>query len=301
MSRESLRSPGIRGVLRFLLALVGPLVVLWGVTMAFMALNESSYIYFPAPLPPGVDPGRAGLAFEDVELVLDGETTVHGWWLPGPGDAAAPAVLFFHGNAGSLAGRIPLFERLLRLPVPPAGVLAIDYPGYGRSTGRPSERALHASARLAREHLARHRGIPPDRLILYGRSLGAAVALHSATALPPAGLVLEVPFLSVPALARVHYPFLPGLGLLVRQRFDNERAIARLTAPLLVLFGTADTIVPPSHPRRLAGLSPTPTTLVPLPGAGHDDTWTHPTWTPAWTRFLRQLGFPPGRPPEARR
>ncbi len=281
----------LRGLLRFVAALLGPLVVLWVLVVGYMALNESSYIFFPEPLPAGMDPGRAGLAFEDVELPVDG-ATVHGWWLPGPGGPEAPAVLFFHGNAGNLGGRIGLLAQLVRLPL--AGVLAIDYPGYGRSTGKPSEKALYAAARAAREHLIATRGIPAERLVLYGRSLGSAVALRTAADHPAAGVVLGVPFLSIPALARVHYPYIPGIAHLVRQRFDNERTVARLRVPLLIIYGPEDTVVPPDQPRRLAELSPSPTTLVPIPGAGHDDTWSRDpgTWRAAWLEFLERLPPP---------
>ena len=275
-------------VLRVLMALLGPLVVVWVLTVSYMALNESSYIFFPEPLAPGQDPAAVGLSFEDVQLPLDGTTTVHGWWIPGPGGPEAPVVLFLHGNAGSLGGRLGILASLVHLPRPLGGVLAIDYPGYGRSTGKPSERSLAASARRARDHLVGDRGVTPDRLVLYGRSLGAAVALRTAVEHPCAGVVLGVPFLSIPALARVHYPWIPGLGLLVRQRFDNGALMPRLRVPHLILYGPEDRIVPPSHPRRLHGLATVPGVLVPIPGAGHDDTWSRDpaVWTHAWVEFL---------------
>jgi len=272
----------------------------WAVIVGYMALNESAYIFRPTTsVEAGQNPGRVGLAWEEVWIPLHDGTKVHAWWLPGPGGPDAPVVLYLHGNGGYLGGRLGVLRALLSLKTPLAGVLAPDYPGYGESGGSPSEAGCYETAQRCYETLRDDRGIPPERIVLFGRSLGAAVALHTAVKNPCAGLVLGVPFLSIPRLAEVYYPWIPGLGLFVRQRFDNERMMPRLRVPLLVIQAPRDTEVPPEHESRLHELARVPKRLVAIPGAGHNDTYSRAPeiWDDAWSGFLGSLGFPRDQEP----
>jgi uncharacterized protein len=187
---------------------------------------------------------------------------LHGWWVP----ATAPSigqVLLFHGNAGNIGDRVPHVALLSE-----AGfdVLAFDYRGYGRSTGRASERGTYEDARAAHDALI---GRNPTRTIYLGESLGGAVALELATERPPAGLILQSAFTSVRAMARLHYPFIPRA--LVPDAYPSLDLIRGLRAPLLVLHGSDDPIVPLMEGEALYEAAPEPKRLEVFPGVGHND------------------------------
>ncbi|MFN2387075.1 MAG: alpha/beta hydrolase, partial [Thermoanaerobaculia bacterium] len=194
--------------------------------------------------------------------------------------------LYFHGNAGNVSHRLDRSKRLVdRFGV---DILLLDYRGYGRSEGRPSEAGLYRDARAAYAEALR-RGFPPDRIVLFGESLGCSVAVQLATEKPSAGLVLETPFLSVPALARKYYPMVPGF--VIRTRFDSEKKIAGVAAPKLFIQAENDEIVPGNHARRLHELAPPPKELYRIPRAGHNDTYVAggEDYLRAWERFLRSI------------
>jgi alpha-beta hydrolase superfamily lysophospholipase len=184
-----------------------------------------------------------------------------------PVAAAGAAVLVCNGNGGNRAMRAALAAGLARMGV---AVLLFDYRGYGGNPGRPSEEGLAADARAAAGYLASRPEVDPDRVVYYGESLGAAVALRLATERPPAALVLRSPFASLAEVGRVHYPVLP-VSWLLRDRFDAAALAARLEAPLLVVAGGRDRIVPVGHSRRLFAAAPEPKRLVVLDGADHND------------------------------
>ena len=171
-----------------------------------------------------------------------------------------------HGNAGSIADRV-LHAELLAA----AGfdVLLVDYRGYGASSGRPSEAGTYLDARAARRELLRLPGVDVRRVVYLGESLGAAVALELALDDPPRGLVAHTAFTSVRDLARLHYPVIPAA--VVPDAYPSLRRIAQLRAPLLVVHGDRDDIVPLSHGRALHAAAPEPKALEVLPGAGHND------------------------------
>jgi uncharacterized protein len=183
--------------------------------------------------------------------------------------ATAPTighVLFCHGNGGNIGDRAPHASLLAA-----AGfdVLLFDYRGYGRSPGRPSEDATYADARAARAALLAMDGVDPARVLYLGESLGAAVALELAIAHPPAALILQSPFTSIRDIARVHYPFIPRA--LVPQAYPSLDRIPQLRAPLLVLHGARDPVVPLMHGEELFHLAAEPKRLEVFPGAGHND------------------------------
>ena len=149
------------------------------------------------------------------------------------------------------------------------GVLFVEYRGYGGNPGQPCEKGLYADAEAAADFLAT-RAITADRLVLWGESLGSAVAVDLALRRSVAAIVLEAPFTSIAALARQHYPFVPA-ALLVRDRFDAAARIVRLAAPLLVLHGGRDRIVPQRCGRRLLAAAPQPKEAWFAPLAGHND------------------------------
>jgi fermentation-respiration switch protein FrsA (DUF1100 family) len=221
-------------------------------------------LYFPARAILQT-PAAAGLPFADVTFQAEDGERLHGWWVP----ASAPSlghVLLCHGNAGNVGDRV---AHLALLSAAGFDVLAFDYRGYGRSTGRPSEHGLHRDARAGRRALLEQEGVDPTRVLYLGESLGGAVALRLALEQRPAGVILQSAFTSVRDMARKHYPFIPPA--LVPDAYPSLEAIARLEAPLLVLHGDRDDIVPPMHGEALLEAAPGPKRLHVFAGAGHND------------------------------
>jgi pimeloyl-ACP methyl ester carboxylesterase len=214
------------------------------------------------------------------ELAIDTEDgeRLHGWWVrSGAPDAAH--VLLCHGNGGNVSDRVP---HIAYLTAAGFDVLAFDYRGYGRSTGRPSEAGTYRDARAARRALLARAG--SDRMLYLGESLGAAVALELAHHHPPAGLILQSPFTSIRDMARVHYPLVPRA--LVPDAYPSLRLIRELTMPLLVLHGERDDIVPLLHGEELHEAATCPKRLVRFPDAGHNDL-VGPEWAAAIAAWAR--------------
>lgn len=220
-------------------------------------------IYFPsrAPVPPvaAVLPGG-----EDVVLDTEDGLRLGAWFLPARTNGAA--VLVCNGNAGDRMLRAPLAAALSSAGV---SVLLLDYRGYGGNPGRPSEEGLAADARSARVFLAGRPEVDPGRIAYFGESLGAAVAVRLALESPPAALVLRSPFTSLTDVGRLHYPWLPVAALLA-DRYPSISRIAQVAAPLLVIAGERDTLVPADLSRRLYERAGEPKRFVLVPGADHN-------------------------------
>jgi fermentation-respiration switch protein FrsA (DUF1100 family) len=214
---------------------------------------------------PGEDftPAQLGITAEDVFLRSGGDVRIHAYWLPAPG--ADRAFLFLHGNAGNASHRLPNAAALQRLG---AHVLLLDYRGYGKSDGRPSEKGAYADARAALAHVTGTREVPEERVVVFGRSLGGAVAVDLARGRPLAGLILESTFTSVADMAGGLKPF----AVLAGRPFDSAAKIAEVRCPLLFFHGDADGIVPHTLGRRLFERAPEPKAFETLRGAGHNDT-----------------------------
>ncbi len=198
---------------------------------------------------------------ESVFLDTEDGVRIHAAWLPAPG--ATRALLFLHGNAGNLFHRIPNALALTRLDT---SVLLLDYRGYGLSEGTPTEAGAFSDARAGLAHLTGERGFAEERVALFGRSLGAAVAVDLARGRALAGMILESAF---PSIADVMGP---PISLFLRGRFDSTRKIAEVRAPLLFFHGDRDAIVGIGLGRRLYELAPEPKAFETLRGAGHNDT-----------------------------
>jgi len=223
-----------------------------------------SLLYFPSRAI--IDtPERAGLDFRDLTLETDDGERLHGWWIAGGSDSLGH-LLLCHGNAGNVGDRV-LHAALLTA----AGfdLLLFDYRGYGRSSGRPDEQGTYRDARAALRCLLAQPGVDPARVFYLGESLGGAVALDLALQRAPAGLVLLSAFTGVRELARLHYPFVPRS--LVPDAYPTLRRIQQLRAPLLVLHGDRDEIVPVSQGRALFEAAPEPKHMHVFPGLGHND------------------------------
>ena len=238
-------------------------------SLGLLWLFQRRLLYFPTPGP--VPPAASAITgAEDVAFDTADGLRLHGWFVPPAGavdNPARPAVLVCNGNGGDRSMRAPLAAALSRMGL---AVLLFDYRGYGGNPGHPTEEGLAADARAALGYLAGRPGVDPARIVYFGESLGAAVALRLATERAPAALVLRSPFASLAEVGRRHYPVLP-VSLLLRDRYDSAALAGRLDAPLLVVAGGRDRIVPASHSRRLFDAAPQPKRLVVLEGADHND------------------------------
>lgn len=225
-------------------------------------LNAS--LYFPSR---GIDrtPASAGLTYRDVALTTDDGERLHGWWIERRAPALGP-VLLCHGNAGNVGDRVAHADVLTR-----AGfdVLLFDYRGYGSSSGRPDEQGTYRDARAALRWLLGRPDVDPARVLYLGESLGGAIALELALEQPPAGLVLLSAFTSVRDMARIHNRLIPTA--FVPDAYPSLRLIADLQAPVLVLHGEDDMIVPVEHARALYDAAPDPKRLRIVSGVGHND------------------------------
>lgn len=209
-------------------------------------------------------PARIGLDFEEVWLNAADGVRIHGWYVPHP--RARGTLLFFHGNAGNIGDRLESLGIFHRLGL---NTLIIDYHGYGKSGGSTGEAESYRDAEVAWRHLVDTRRIPPKSIVLFGRSMGGAVAAWLAARVAPAGLILESTFTSIPDMAAKVYPFFP-VRLLARIRLDAKASLAGVRAPVLVIHSADDEIVPLAQGRALFDAAPEPKSFLELRG-GHND------------------------------
>ncbi len=201
-------------------------------------LFEERFIFIPVRYPEG-DWSPSELAYEDVWIASSDGITIHGWYIPHPEPVAT--IHWSHGNTGNITHRaeeVRYWQRFL-----PVSVLLYDYRGYGRSEGHPSEEGLYDDARASYHWLRQNKGIPPEQIVLFGRSLGTSVASYLASCEPHACLILEAGFTSAVAMGELMFPWLP-IGRFLRNRFDTLSRISDYTGRLLVIHGTDDSVIP---------------------------------------------------------
>jgi hypothetical protein len=177
-------------------------------------------------------------------------------------------LLWFHGNGGNISYELDGLARMHR-----AGLASFifDYRGYGQSTGQPSEAGVYRDARAAYEYAVNGLGVPPELLVLFGRSLGGAVAADLALQVPARAIILDGAFTSVGEMANYHYRWLPGTGRYAH-KFDTAGKLAQIAMPKLIIHGENDRVVPFTMGQRLFESAPPPKEFYPIPGAGHEDT-----------------------------
>jgi len=226
-------------------------------------LGQRRLMYFPDRI--RTLPADVGLPNVEERALKtpDGERVIAWYGKARPGE---PTLLYFHGNAGSLAARI---ERIRRFMGEGWGVYMMAYRGYGGGTGSPTETANVADARLAYGALVQE-GVDPASIILYGESLGTGVAVRLATERPAAGLILDAPFTSIVDVAALAYPYLP-VRYVLKDRYESEKYIAQVHMPLLILHGERDPVIPVAMGRALLALANEPKRLATFPNAGHSD------------------------------
>ena len=240
------------------------LVAVWLVLLLALFLAQRMILFRPDTTRP--DLARAGVPLIRATTVTTADRlTLLAWYLP-PATAADPVVLYLHGNAGHIghrAWRLPAFAAL------GWGVMLLEYRGYGGNPGSPSEFGLRLDARAGLDALGAM-GFPPDHILLWGESLGTGLAVGLAAEQSVAGVILESPYTSIAAIARSRYPFVP-VKLLLQDPFDSLSRIGGLKAPLLVMHGARDRVVPVAMGRALFAAAPEPKVLWVCDTAGHDD------------------------------
>ncbi len=219
-------------------------------------------------------PDDAGMPYETVRLDTDDGETLHGWWIPAgdvsretsSGASATKTLLFFHGNAGNISGRLESVKQFHELGL---NVLIVDYRGYGQSSGTPSEAGIYRDAEACWRHLTEEKGLAPQKLVVFGRSMGGGPATWLAAQEPPGALILESVFTNVPDVGAHHYSFLPVRALATNQ-FDNESRVAEIKVPKLHIHSGEDRVVPFALGRRVYEAAAEPKQFLEIEG-GHND------------------------------
>ncbi|HEY3129175.1 MAG TPA: alpha/beta hydrolase [Acidobacteriota bacterium] len=251
---------------------------------ALVMLFEEKFIYFPVKYPGGiwgverlsVVKAETTFKLEDCHFTAADGVNLHGWYctpyrktegvlIPNQSDMT---LLWFHGNAGNISHRYEMTMMLMDLPV---CVFIIDYRGYGKSEGSPSEQGLYYDAQGAWDYLLSRRGILPSRIVIFGDSLGSAPAIDLASKVRPAGLIVQSGFTSAPDMAAAVMPFLPRF--LMRTKMDSVHKIPSVRCPKLFIHSPADEIVPYKLGRRLFDSAPEPKEFYEIANAPHNETY----------------------------
>lgn len=258
--------------------------IAYGAVMALVFFFQSRLVFYPEVGREVVlSPQTFGLKFESVDIrTADGET-LHAWWVPA--DEARGTVLFFHGNAGNISHRLDYLLMLNRMGFT---TLIVDYRGYGRSTGSPSEEGTYRDAEAAWNYLRGARSVRPQNLVIAGESLGAAVATWLAARVGPRAVVLLSTFTSATDLGAQIYWFLP-VRLISRLGYDNAENLKRIKAPVFIAHSRDDDIIPYSHGRKLFEGANEPKAFLEMRG-GHNDgfIFTRPEWGAQLAAFLEK-------------
>jgi fermentation-respiration switch protein FrsA (DUF1100 family) len=256
-------------ILRHLLPVLALLAV-GGLLMLISPSLAERFLFLPSRDDPGPPPVVRDVVGRDVVLSAEDGVRVHGWWyeVPMTADRFSPRVLLLHGNAGHIGDRLDLAEGLV---VRGISVFLLDYRGYGRSEGRPSEEGVLRDAIAAHAFLAGMEG-GTDRVVVFGRSMGGAVGAQLAASVPVAGLILESSFTSLEAMANSLYPILPSILLRrLRGRFSTLESLKKTSIPLLIVHGTEDELVPLRMGLELLEAGGERADWLAVSGAGHND------------------------------
>jgi fermentation-respiration switch protein FrsA (DUF1100 family) len=249
-----------------LLTAAATLAIGYALIALVLYFYQPGMLYFPGI--PGrelvTSPASIGLEYESLTLVTGDDEHLDAWFIPA--EPARGTLLFCHGNAGNISHRLDSIRIFHELGL---SVLIFDYRGYGQSSGRPGEQGTYRDAEAAWRYLVDRRGIAPQRVILFGRSLGASIAAWLAARVPAAGLILESGFTSVPDVAAQLYPWLP-VRWLSRYRYNTREYLADVRSPVLIIHSREDEIIPYSNGEALFDAAREPKQFLELRG-GHND------------------------------
>ena len=271
-------------MLRMLWNFLISVVLAYAAVLALVFVFQSRLVFYPEiGREVAVTPQTYGLKFEPVEIrTADGET-LQGWWVPS--EEPRGTVLLFHGNAGNISHRLDYLMMFHRMRYT---TLIVDYRGYGRSTGSPSEEGTYKDAEAAWEYLRGARGVRQQDLVIVGESLGGAVASRLAAKVAPRAVVLLSTFTSATDLGAQIYWFLP-VRLISRIGYDSVENLKRIKAPVFIAHSRDDEVIPFSHGRRLFELAREPKSFVEMRG-GHNAgfIFARPEWSAQLSAFLER-------------
>lgn len=257
-------------VTRRLVSLLGVTALLYAAACGYMWATQMEQVFEPSP-EWQTTPARMGMNFEQLRIPVGNGAErgeLDAWWVPAE-RAGAPTVVYFHGNYRNIGNNLEHTFRLHKLGY---NVLLADYRGYGKSSGgKPSERKVYEDAEAVWQYLLKVRGVPPSQAVIYGHSLGGAIAIELAVHHPEAaGLITDSTFASMQAMGEKDYGFLP-IGLLLTQRFESLQKVPQLKLPVLFIHGTWDKRVPCRMAEQLYAAAPQPKQLLLVQGGEHNN------------------------------
>lgn len=261
----------------FLRQLVLVFLSIFVILMIYMYLIQRRLIYFPSQVIPQLGDYQA-TDMKVVTLRTKDGLKLHSWYKPAR--AGQPTLLYLHGNAGDISGRMPLARRLMDAGL---GMLLLEYRGYGGNKGYPTEKGLYEDARAGLRFL-HEQGIQSKDIVVYGESLGSGVALAIATETSFCAIVLQSPYTSLSELARFHYPW---VLIKPKDRFDSSEKIRSVHAPLLILHGLRDEIVPYFLGETLFQKANEPKKMLSF-SEGHNDLWDAPNFSKNVLEFINR-------------
>jgi uncharacterized protein len=255
-------------LIKYLPFLLGAVVLAYAAACLFLYFRQTRLIFFPSPIIE-TTPADLGMSYEEVWLPV-GEQRIHSWWIPARGKETG-VVLYLHGNGINIGANLGQASRFHQLDL---SVLLIDYRGYGRSPGNfPNEQQVYQDAEASWRYLTQTRKISPQRLFIYGHSLGGAIAINLATQhSDAAGLIVQSSFTSIRDMVNLtnRYSIFP-VDLLLTQQFDSLSKVPVLKLPVLYIHGLADEQVPAFMSEALYAASPDPKQIYLVPVAGHNN------------------------------
>lgn len=244
------------------------LILVVGIVVVYARHLEFSSLYYPVKQIEAT-PKSVGLSYQDLTFETSDDQKINAWFIPG--DAKAPVIYFLHGNGGNIGGRLAKISFFHKLGIK---VFIIDYRGYGKSSGKPSEKGLYADALAGYHYLCGVLKIPADHIVLYGESLGGAVAIDLAVKKPVGGLIVEGSFTSIADMAKKFYPYLPSF--LIFSRYDSYSKVALIKVPKLFICSPQDEIVPFALGKKLFGQAAAPKEIFQAQGGHNDCFFTQP-------------------------
>jgi fermentation-respiration switch protein FrsA (DUF1100 family) len=269
--------------MKLMLTAIAAIVFAFAVVVLLAHAMQDRLVYFPTRELEAT-PRAIGVEYEDVWLMTEDGVRLHGWFAAAP--ASRATVLFFHGNGGNISHRLERIAIFRRLGL---GTFLVDYRGYGSSGGRPSEQGTYRDARAAWRYLTETRGLSSSTIILYGESLGGAVATHLAVERTAGAVIIESSFTSLPDLGAEVYPWLP-VRWISRYVYPSARNLAQVRVPVLVIHSRQDEIIPFHHGQALYAAAHGPKAFLEIRGGHNDGPWMSGTlYVEGLDRFLRKV------------
>jgi uncharacterized protein len=239
------------------------LITVWILLSLLIYFYQPRFIYFPHKEVEAT-PKLISLEYDELTLTTSDDVELNAWWIPNPNSRAT--LLFLHGNAGNISHRLESINIFYKLGL---SVLIIDYRGYGKSNGTPSEQGTYIDAETAWSYLTNNKNISSDNIIIFGRSLGGAVAIWLAEKHPSAALIVESSFTSIADIGKYYYPYLPS-SLLAQIKYPSKDRISNINSPLLIIHSINDELIPYKYGQGLFKVAKKPKIFLNISG-GHND------------------------------